>query len=184
MNTNRALFWKTAASHGLIVGALLVMVALIVWMGNMEESRAMRYLNWFVIIGSIYYTMKIWRDKFNGGVIKYGKALGYGVAVMFLASILFGFYNIIYMNYLDPDIIAKSMDMLEESYYHMGFSEERIELAMDMAIALQTPVFQGFSAILGTTFMGFLVSLIVALFVRREGDPFSEAMKNVPEKSE
>ena len=184
MENNRTLLWKTAASHGLVVGMLLVLVAIIIWVGKGGASGGMRILNWFVIIGSIYYSMKIWRDKFNNGIIKYSQALGYGVAVMFLASIVFGFYNIIYMNYLDPNTVAESMDLLEETYYEMGFSEERVELAMEMAGTLQTPLFQAFSTVFGTTFMGFLVSLIVALFVRREGDPFQDAMKNVPEQTD
>ncbi len=171
--------WKTAASHGLAVGMLLVLIALISWKGSFEEAGWMRYLNWFAIIGSLYYSMKVWRDRFMGGVIKYGQALGYGVAVMFLASIIFGFYNIIYMNYLDPDSVARSLEMLEESYYEMGFSEARIEMAMEMASALQTPVFQAFSTVFGTTLMGTFMSLIVALVIRRDGDPFQSAMKNI-----
>jgi len=175
--------WKTAASHGLVIGMILSLIAIIIWVGNSGASGGMRILNWFLVIGSIYYSMKIWRDKFNGGVIKYSQALGFGVAVMFLASIVFGFYNIIYMNYLDPDSVAESMDLLEETYYEMGFSEQKVELAMETAEAMQTPLFQAFSTVFGTTFMGFIMSLIVALFIRKEGDPFQEAMKNVPEQT-
>ena len=184
MENNRTLLWKTAASHGLVVGMLLVFIAIIIWIGNVGATGGMRILNWLVIIGSIYYSMKVWRDKFNNGVIKFSQALGYGVAVMFLASIVFGFYNIIYMNYLEPNSVVEAMDLLEETYYEMGFSEERVELAMEMAGTLQTPLFQAFSTVFGTTFMGFIVSLIVALFIRREGDPFQEAMKNVPEQTD
>jgi len=184
MENKRTLLWKTAASHGLVVGMLLVFIAIIIWIGDVGATGGMRILNWFVVIGSIYYSMKIWRDKFNGGIIKFSQALGFGVAVMFLASIVFGFYNIIYMNYLEPNSVVESMDLLEETYYEMGFSEEKVALAMETAGALQTPLFQAFSTVFGTTFLGFIVSLIVALFVRREGDPFQDAMKNVPAQTD
>lgn len=174
--------WRTAAKHGLIVGVLLSLLAFVSWIGDLESSVWMRYANWIVIIASVYYAMKTWRDQFMDGLIRYGQAFKYGLVVMFLASVVYGFYNIIYINFLDPDYIMRSMTLLEESYEQMGFSEERTEMMLEMALTMQTPMFQAFSTIIGTTFLGLIISLIVAMFVRREGDPFQEAMKKVDQK--
>lgn len=179
MGSAKSIFWKSAASHGLIVGLILIILAVITWVGDLEESRAIGWANMLISVGAIYYTMKHWRDHHKEGVISYGQALGYGVAVMFMASIVFGFYNVIYLNYLNPEAVAKSLDLVEESYYQMGFSEDKTEMLMEMAQTLQTPFFHAFSVILGFTFRGLLISLITALFVKKEGDPFQTAMKDV-----
>ena len=115
------------------------------------------------------------------GIIRYNQALGYGIVVMLFASAVFALYNVVYMNVLDPDSIQRSLDLLEESYYELGWTEERIELALELAAGMQTPIFQAVSTIFGTTFLGLLVSLIVAIFIRREGDPFDHVMKDVQE---
>lgn len=171
--------WKTASTHGLIVGLILIGFALLVWISGIQQSVWLRYINWALVIGSVYYSMKTWRDQYKNGVIKYNQALGYGVTVMLFASFVFALYNVIYMNILDPDSIQRSMDILEESYYELGWDEDRIELALELAGGMQTPMFQAVSTIFGTTFLGLLVSLIVATFIRREGDPFDHAMKGV-----
>lgn len=184
MTNYKSLRRKVASTHGLVVGIVLIVMALLVWVADMQQAFWMKYLNWAVVIGSVYYSMKTWRDQHLGGSISYSQALGYGVLVMFFASILFGFYNIIYINYLDPESIQRSMDFLEETYYAQGRSEEQIEMLLEVASGMQTPFIQAISTIFGTTFLGLLISLIVALFIRKDGDPFQEAMKGVSEQNQ
>ena len=123
--------------------------------------------------------MKNWRDHYCDGIITYSQALGYGVRVMFFASIVFAAYNVVYFNILEPESVEKSLDIVEEQFYSLGYSEERIQDSVAMARSLQTPFFQAFSSILSTTFLGLMVSLIVAVFVRREGDPYQTAMRDI-----
>jgi len=175
--------WKTASTHGLIVGLILIGFALLVWIAGLQQSAWLRYTNWILVFASVYYSMKTWRDQFLDGFIRYTQALKYGVVVMLFASIVFALYNVIYMNILDPESIQRSMDILEESYYELGWDEDRIELAIELAGGMQTPMFQAVSTVFGTTFLGLLVSLIVATFVRREGDPFDHAMKEVQDNT-
>ncbi len=179
MDTNKSLMWKTASTYGLIVGAVLVLMALLIWLAQIEQSVGVTFVNWLVVTIAVYMSMKTWRDRFMQGIIKYNQALGFGVAVMFFASIIFAVYNVIYMNYLEPETIEKSLDFIEESYYNMGQSEEFIEEAMVTAAKLQTPFWQALSAIFGTTLLGLVISLIVAIFIRKEGDPFKTAMRSV-----
>ncbi len=179
MSINKRLMWKTASTHGLYVGLVLIGFALLVWIADLQPSALLRYMNWAIVFGSVYFSMKTWRDQFMNGYIRYSQALGYGIVVMLFASGVFAFYNVLYMNILDPESIQRSIDILEESYYELGWSEERIEMALELAEGMQTPVFQAVSTIFGTTFLGLLVSLIVAIFIRKEGDPFDHVMEGV-----
>jgi len=184
MNEHRKLQWKTAMNHGLLIGLVLIIMALLVWFASLEQASWLRLINWAIYVGAIYLSTKNWRDQYNGGVIKYNQALGHGVLVMFFASLVFALYTVIYANFLDPESITRALDMLEENYYNKGFTEAQIEQFLDLAGRMQTPVIQAISSIFGTTFIGFLVSLIVSFFVKREGDPFNSAMKNIQEAEE
>lgn len=175
--------WKTASTHGLKVGLILVGVALLAWIGGFEDAAWLRYINMGVVVASIYYFVKIWRDTTLNGIIRYGQAVGFGVALIFFASIVLAFFMVIYVNYLDPDSIQRMLEVAEVTYYDMGWSDERIEMSMELLEQIQTPFFHAFSTILSKTIQGLLISLIVALFLRREGDPFQNAMKDVSEST-
>jgi len=46
---------------------------------------------------------------------------------------------------------------------------------------MQTPVWQVITTVIGTTFAGLILSLIVALFIKKEKDPFQTAMDRITE---
>ncbi|MBT3244010.1 MAG: DUF4199 domain-containing protein [Bacteroidetes bacterium] len=184
MESYKSLRRKTAGTHGLIVGLVLTFMALLIWLSDIEGSRGLQLLNWAVVFASVYISMKTWRDRFCNGFISYKQALGYGVRVMLFAAIVFAVYNVVYYNILEPESLQLSMDIIEEQYYQWGYSEERIQESLELAESLQTPVFQAITSIAGTAFLGLMVSLIVAIFVRRESDPFKTAMHGVQQEEE
>ena len=170
---------KVAMNHGLVVGLILSTMSALVWIAKVEASGLFQYLNWAVMIGSVYYSIKTWRDQYCEGYIRYSQALGFGVRVMFFASIIYGFYNMIFLSWMSPESLDQTLAVIEEGYYEMGFTDAQIEQFMSMAGKMRTPGWQAFSAIIGTTFVGFLISLIVSIFVKKEGDPFQSAMEHV-----
>ena len=170
---------KVSMNHGLIVGLILIVMSAIVGLFKIDAIGLFRFLNWAVLIGSVYYSIKTWRDQYCDGLIKYSQALGFGVRVMFFASIIYGFYSMIYMNWINPDSVKDTLAAVEEGYFLMGLTDEQIEQYMEIARKMQTPGWQMFTTVLGTTFTGLIISLIVSIFVRKEGDPFQSAMDKV-----
>jgi hypothetical protein len=179
MEQSRSVKLKVSMNHGLIIGAILIAFAFLTSLAGKEGGSLIRLLHWAVIIAAIYYSEKTWRDQYCGGNISYSSALGFGVRTMFFASIIYGFYTMIYMNWIRPEAINETLMAIEESYFQMGFSDDQIEQFMDAARRLQTPVWQMITTILGTTFSGFIISLIVSLFIRKDEDPFRSAMQGL-----
>lgn len=182
MEQSRSLRVKTSMSHGLVIGAILIVFALLTNLAGEGAGSLIRLLHWAVIIAAIYYSGKTWRDQFCDGSISYSRALGFGVMTMFFASIIYGFYTMVYMNWIRPEAVDEALMVIEESYFEMGFSDDQIEMFMDAATRLQTPVWQMITTILGTTFSGFIISLIVSFFIKRDKDPFQSAMRGLEEK--
>ncbi len=86
------------------------------------------------------------------------------------------------MSWINPGAVDEALIAIEESYFQLGIDDSMIEQYMAMAEKLQTPIWQMFTTILGTTFSGFIISLIVALFVRKDSDPFQKAMGRIEEE--
>lgn len=167
---------KTSMTYGLIIAVVLIFLAVMAWILGVENSRWLRYINWAAQLGVVYWCLRNWRDQHNGGYATYGQSVKAGIKFMFFASIIFAFYNVIYMKWLDPEAIPRMMDAMEESYYKMGLDEDQAKTAVDIMSMIKSPVMQFFSGIIGITFAGVILSLIVSIFIRKEGDPFSQAM--------
>ena len=65
------------------------------------------------------------------------------------------------------------------SWIFIFVNEEQVSAAMGFAAKLRGPGMQFFSVIIGTTFLGVILSLIVSIFIRKEGDPYKQAMSEI-----
>jgi drug/metabolite transporter (DMT)-like permease len=184
MESTRPSILRPAMTYGLIIALVIIILAVIIWMFNLETIRVVRWITWGAYFGVLFACLKNWRDQHNGGYIRYGQALSAGILFMFFASVIYAFYNVIYLTWLDPTAVEKMLDIMEEEYYRRGFTEEQVSAAMGFASKLRSPGMQFFSVIIGTTFLGVILSLIVSIFVRKEGDPYQQAMSGIEKTDE
>ena len=182
MEQTKAQRIKVSMNHGLVIGLILIAYAFLVSITDPGAGSLLTLLHWAVMIAAVFYSIKTWRDNYNGGFISYGQALGFGFRTMFFASVSYGFDSMIYMTWINPDSVNEALTAVEEGYFQLGFTDEQIEQYMEMAQKMQTPGWQMFTTILGTTFSGFIISLIVSLFVKKDDDPFRSAMSGVTEE--
>lgn len=179
MESNRPSILRPAMTYGLIIALVIILLAVLVWILGIEGVRWMQWVNWGAYLGVLYFCLKNWRDHHLGGYIRYGQALSAGILFMFFASVIYAFYNVLYLTWIDPTAVERMLDIMEEEYYKRGFTEEQVSAAMNFAAKLRGPGMQFFSVIVGTTFVGVIISLIVSIFVRKEGDPFNQAMSEI-----
>ncbi|TSA32341.1 MAG: DUF4199 domain-containing protein [Porphyromonadaceae bacterium] len=184
MESNRPSILRPAMTYGLIIALVVIIFAVLVWILGLEGAKWMQWINYAAYFGVLYFCLKNWRDHYNGGYIRYGQALSAGILFMFFASVIYAFYNVIYLKWIDPTAVGRMLDIMEEEYYKRGFTEEQVSAAMSFAAKLRGPGMQFFSVIIGTTFVGVILSLIVSIFIRKEGDPYQRAMSEIenPEK--
>ena len=166
-------------NHGLVIGLILIVFSFLITQVSTGTNSLLQFVHWAAIIGAVYYSSKIWRDNYCEGYISYGQAFGFGFRTMFFAAVIYGFYSMIYMNWINPEVLDEAMSATEEAYYLLGFSDEKIEQSMEIIRKMQTPALQMFTTVFGTTITGIIISLIVALFVKKEKDPFQTAMDQI-----
>jgi hypothetical protein len=79
---------------------------------------------------------------------------------------------------IDPDLVDKQLAFAEEEMIKRGIPESAIEAGMKVQTKIMKPGIMAPLSIFGSMFQGLIMSLIVAAFVRKEGNPLIDT----PEK--
>lgn len=179
MESIRPSILRPAMTYGLIIALVIIILAVLTWITGLDGVKLMQWISWVAYFAVLYFCLKNWRDHYHGGYIRYGQSLSAGILFMFFASVIYAFYNVIYLTWIDPTAVDRMLDIMEEAYYKQGLTEEQVTAMMNFATKLRGPGMQFFSVIIGTTFIGVILSLIVSIFIRREGDPYQQAMSEI-----
>lgn len=147
-------------------------------MGMMQSSVA-EFFSWIIYAGFIYFTIKHLRDRYLNGVISYGKALWAGTRVGLFAGIIIGAYLFVFLKFIDPTYLEEMVVTLQEAYLESGMSVGDVENMSEVLRVSTNPVVMIISGVLSVGFSAFIISLVLSAFLKKEGDPFGEAMKNV-----
>src|SRR5690606_41633474 len=112
-------------------------------------------------------------------VLKYEKVMVFIFKISALSVIFVGLFNIKLMSNIDPDFREAMIAVAEEAALAMGLPESQVEQMRPSFEMTTNPWLMLFSNMLSGLFNGTLISLVVAAFVKRKGDPFQEVMRNV-----
>ncbi|HRH67422.1 MAG TPA: DUF4199 domain-containing protein [Bacteroidia bacterium] len=165
---------KVAMTYGTMYGLAAAALMLIFYFLDTDvKSKAPQWTGWLLLIVFIVLGIKSYRDQDLGGHIGYGKSLGTGVLISIFGSIISGAFTLIFFMFIAPEMIQKILDMSQQQLMDQGMSEDQITIAMEWTRKFMTPTWLFIGSVLGTTFMGFLLSLIISIFMKKEQNPFS-----------
>ncbi|MEX1189938.1 MAG: DUF4199 domain-containing protein [Bacteroidia bacterium] len=173
-NAVNASMLPSASRHGVFLGLALILIQTIFYLADIRLDSGLGYLTYLVLIGGLFLAIKSYRDQFNSGFLSYGRAVGYGVLVALLAGIISGVFTFILYEFIDPNLIDKLLMESESKMLDSGIAEEQLDMAMEMNKKIITPGFLTIMGILGQTFMGLVFSLVLAVFLKKEGNTFEQ----------
>jgi hypothetical protein len=177
----KSTFWQSAMTYGLYLGIALVLFNVILYVLGQNLNPALRWITYVLITAGIFYSQLNYRNRELNGYIQYSTALGFGVAVMLFAGIIQSLYTVILYKFIDPTILDQIRMIQEEAMLQKGLPEESIETATDMIAKFQSPVLMAISGLFSFALLGFIISLITSIFVKKndEGNAFDEVMEEV-----
>src|SRR5690554_301912 len=179
MDNNNSARTQYIFSSGAKLGMGMVLFFLILYFAGKMFGSGWSAFSWVIYAGIIYQTMRVYRDKFRDGFLSYGQGLLFGIRISTLAGIIIGFYYFIMFSFVDPGLRDMMIAQTEEAYLAIGMSESTVESMRDNIVKATNPWVLFISHAFGSVFYGLIVSLVVALFVKRKGDPFQEVMRDV-----
>jgi hypothetical protein len=165
---NKPTFMQISVKYSLILAIASIAISLLGFMsGTSTTSSVWGMLNYVVILACCLLAMRTRRNDELEGYISYGQALGIGTMVSLLGAILIAAYQLLYHKYIDPDFYERLLTETKRRLIERETPEEQIEITMTAMQKMKSPLFLFVSTALGIFFMGFIFSLITAIFVKK-----------------
>jgi hypothetical protein len=171
---------KNILIYGLIAGVIVSILMLLSMNyisfceGNVdyETSMLIGYASMLLAFSLVYVGTRNYRDKYNDGVISFGKAFKIGIMIVLIASTIYVAAWLVDYYLFIPDFAEKySAHMLGE-LKASGASQAEIERQTkkmeDMARMIKNPFFNAMFAYVEILPVGLIVTLISSLILKRK----------------
>lgn len=166
---------KTALRYGLYGAITICVLFMASWFSfdglSYSAQEVIGYVSMIISLGFVYFGIRHFRDKENGGQISFKKALTLGVLISLITALAFGVLDIIYVEFLNPDFMndyyANSIESLRETLPDEEFQIKRDELESQKAMFMN-PILSFLVMAMTVFVIGFIISLISSLILQRK----------------
>ena len=172
--------WVFGSISGLIITMMMIYATVECYTNpDMQANDVVGYAAMIAAFAFVFVGIKNYRDKYNGGVITFGKAFKIGALITLVAS---GMYVVVWL--IDyyifmPDFMDKYIPhVLKEAGRNGASAAELQEKATEMENfkeMYQNPLFVIVITFLEIFPVGLIVTLISALFLKRNAAPVTTA---------
>lgn len=158
---------------GLIISALMaVNVSMCSKSGNFDNSIVIGYASMLIAFSMIFVGIRNYRDKYNGGVISFGKAFKVGFFMTLIASTIYVIVWLVEEHYFFPDFMdrytAHEISKLQSSGISaakLASETKELEQAKEMYNNPAIKILMTYAEILP---VGLVVTLISSLILKRK----------------
>lgn len=169
MEENQLKTGKFALTYGLMLGAINIAFGLILYSMDMHYQGgipvmvvSILFMLSLIIVGIVQF------KKANDGFMSFGQGLKVGVGICLIGGIIGLLFNQLMMGVIDPDTMAKAMEYQRGQLMETTkLTPEQIDAQMEMGKKFSTPAMQITFGLLFTIILGFLLSLIPALVLKK-----------------
>jgi len=161
---------------GLIVTAFMVFASIKCYVsGTFKDSEVYGYTGMLVAFSFIFVGIKNYRDKYNNGIISFGKAFRIGLFIALIASTFYVLVWVVEYYVFFPDWLTKYCTHVINDAKASGVSQ--LELDKKTAQmnwfkeAYKNPLFVVLLTYMEILPIGVVISLISALFLKRKQPP-------------
>lgn len=137
---------------------------------NYSGREVYGYLSILIALSFIFFGVKAYRNIECEGSISFFKALFVGLLISVLPAILFGIYNVIYMEYIDPGFAESyyqsTIDQMKIDYSGEELGNKLAEMESSKELFM-SPMFNFFLMTLTVFLVGVLVTVISAVSLRK-----------------
>ncbi|MFY7671155.1 DUF4199 domain-containing protein [Tenacibaculum sp. MEBiC06402] len=136
-----------------------------------STQEVIGYLSMVASLSFVYFGIKHFRDNENNGSVTFIKALLIGILISACAGIGFGIIDYLYTTQINPDFateyLEKTLGTMKTTLSPEEFEIKRKELVQQME-QYGGSGFMAFIMFITVVIIGFIISLISALFLQRK----------------
>jgi hypothetical protein len=175
---NKVSVWKANLTNGLILGLVGIVYSLVVYFLDLTFNNAQGYIFLLIEAVILFFLLKSYRDNVKFGMITYGESLGAGVVICLYYSLIMAVFIYLLYTVIDTELVAKQLAFAEETMQKKGLPQESIDMAMKMQEKFMKPAIMAPFGIIMNMFFGLVLSLLVSIFIRKEGNPLVDTPSN------
>ena len=158
---------------GLVVAVLMaVNLGIVTKTGNFDNGLVIGYASMIIAFSLVFVGIKNFRDKYNGGVISFGKAFKVGFFITLIASTIYVIVWLFEEHYFFPDFIdkytaheIKKLNASGISATKLASKTKELEEAKEM---YKNPALKILFTYLEILPVGLVVTLISSLILKRK----------------
>ena len=165
---------KIALKWGAVAGITTIIYQTILFVTGMNRNQSLGYVTVVFTIGGLYLAIAEYKRE-NGGYLSIGEGVGLGVLTATVMGILSSTYSIIYMTYIDPNVMKEGLEIARQQMEDQGnMTDDQIDQAMEISQKFSSPGILFLISLIWSALSGAILSLIISAIMRREpADPFS-----------
>jgi hypothetical protein len=172
--------WKANLNSGVIMGTVGIVYTLLMYFLDYTFNKSMSYIFIALSFVLLYYFIKSYRDSYMNGFITYGQAVGAGVIIYLYYAVISAIFMYILYTVIDPGLIKKMLAMAEEQVTKSGrVPAEQIDTVMAFQKKFLIPEIQAPLSIFFNMIFGTIISLIVSIFLKKEGNPLLDGSEKL-----
>lgn len=171
---------KNIIIYGVIAGIIVsvLMLSIVNYVSHCEgsvdydTSLLIGYASMLVALSLVFVGIRNYRDKYNGGVISFGKAFKTGIMIVLIASTIYVIAWVVDSSFFIPDFAEKYSAQKLAELKASGASQIKIdketkEMA-DFVRMYKNPFFNAMMAYVEILPVGLVVTLISSLILKRK----------------
>jgi len=165
---------KNIVIYGIIAGIIVSALMLFSISISMDYNLSLLvgYASMLIAFSLVFVGIRNYRDKYNGGVISFGKAFKIGILIVLIASTIYVIAWLIDYFYFVPDYLEKYSAHMIERMKASGASQTEIdEQTKEMASVARmykNPFFNALMTYVEILPVGLIVTLISSLVLKRK----------------
>jgi hypothetical protein len=162
---------STVFTYGLYFGIASILFSLITFYGGLMGNKVFSLLGYVLYPVFIFLGIKYYKDKENGGFLKYGTGLGVGVLTSVVSGVVSALFTYVFFTFIDPAKHTELIAIVQEKQLQGGVSEAQLEQMGGIMSKMMSPLMMSVFVIIGTLFWGFIFSLIIAAILKKDPEP-------------
>ena len=139
---------------------------------NLDNSMLIGYASMLVAFSLVFIGIRNYRDKFNGGVITFGKAFKIGLMIVLIASTIYVAAWMIDFFFFIPDFLekysAQALGELKSSGASQVEIDKQAKEMADFGVMYKNPFFNALMTYAEILPVGLVVTLISSLILKRK----------------
>jgi hypothetical protein len=167
---NQSPFKSIVINHALLLSGISITFNLMLFFLDIhyQQAQASGIVGIVIMIGVILYAF-IQYKKQNEGFMSLSEALKVGLGISALAALIGVVYSFILSEFLDPDLMQKALDfqMDKMRIENPEITQDQLENIRAMQEKFSGPLIRSAFQIIGSLFIGFIISLIGGLIVKK-----------------